>query len=231
MLVAFTGKEFEVAVTRLAKSHGATNNSFLARFQKGDVSKAEFNRVAVEFFHFSREWPAILATLLVNTPDEAEQEELTKILASELGDGNPKARHELLFRNFLRSIDMDPVAAMKSPMLPRTKDFIDGLKRLFSDPNHFVALGAEFGLEMMAIPMWDRLIPGLMKWREHFPDMQIAFFTFHRELEEGHEEAIGKALKMHLDNKAIQKSFRKGAEEVLNLLEAFWTGVSDGNRS
>ena len=62
--------------------HGAINNSFLNRFKQGEVSHEEFCRVAVEFFHFSREWPAILATLLVNTSDEKEAAELTKMVAS-----------------------------------------------------------------------------------------------------------------------------------------------------
>src|SRR6266852_2285881 len=101
--------------------HGAINNRFLSRFKDAKVTDEEFRKFAVEFFHFSREWPMILATLLVNTSDEQEAAEITKILVSELGDMNPNDRHELLFRQFLRSIDIAPTDALRTTKLPTTR--------------------------------------------------------------------------------------------------------------
>ena len=46
----------------------------------------------------------MLCTLLVHTPDEKDAEELTKILVSELGDGIPRRRHELLERHVMDNI-------------------------------------------------------------------------------------------------------------------------------
>jgi len=212
----------------VVRNHGAVNNTFLTKFAQGNVSEQEFTRAAVEFFHFSREWPAILATLLVNTPDEEEAAELTKILVSELGDGNPLQRHELLFRDFLRSLDIDPKQAMRHKPLVTTSRFVNGLKKLFSSTDHTIALGAEFGLETMAIPMWDKLIPGLkIRKRTTHPQLDITFFTFHRKLEEGHEDAADHLLKLHVKNAAEQKKFLTGATTVLDLLEQFWLGMSD----
>ncbi|MBS3127621.1 iron-containing redox enzyme family protein [Candidatus Woesearchaeota archaeon] len=219
--------DFETEMKQLAKTHGAVDNAFLNRFAQGNVSKAEFKRAGVEFAHFSREWPAILATLLVNTPDENEAAELTKILVSELGDLNPQNRHELLMRKFLRSIDVDPKEVMRQEQLPTTKAFNDGLKRLFADKDHFVALGAEFALENMAIPMWDKIIAGLKIKKAEHPKMDIVFFTFHRALEEGHEDAMSNALGAHAHNLVMQASFRRGAHELLNVLEQFWLGMDD----
>ncbi len=208
--------------------HGAINNRFLTRFQQGNISEEEFRRFAVEFFHFSREWPMILAALLVNTPDEAEAAEITKILVSELGDINPKDRHELLFRQFLRSIDIGPTEALRTSKLPTTRNFLEGIQRLFSDQDHFLALGAEFGLENMAIPMWDQLIPGLKILRDRsFHEMDLTYFTFHRGLEEKHEEAMENALGVHEQNASIERSFRQGVKEGLDLLEAFWLGLEE----
>lgn len=207
-------------------NHGAINNELLTRFKEGHLTEKEFHRFAVEFFHFSREWPMILATLLVNTTDEAEAAEITKILVSELGDMNPNDRHELLFRRFLRSIGIDPVEAMKRSKLSTTRNFLEGLQKLFSDPDHFRALGAEFGLENMAIPMWDQLIPGLKAQKEKsFHQMDLTYFTFHRQLEETHEDAMENALGIHESNPSIRESFRQGVREGLNLLEEFWLGL------
>ncbi len=211
---------------QLVLRHGAINNTYLSRFAKGHVSDIELNSFAVEFFQFSRNFPAILATLLVNTGDETEAAELTKVLTSELGDGDPKKRHELLFRKFLRSVGIDPVKAMWKPMLPTTKAFVEGMEKLYSSRNHFLALGASLGLENMAISMWDQLIPGLnILKKKSFPSMDLEYFTFHRELEEQHEDAMETALSLYEKDPSIQRSFRSGASKVLDVLEGFWMGL------
>jgi pyrroloquinoline-quinone synthase len=172
-------------------SHPAIHNDFPTRFSKGEVTDKEFDDFAREFFHFSRTFPAILANLLVNTPDEDEALELTKVLSSELGDGDPTRRHELLFRKFLRSIDIDPRRIISEQVKPSTNAYLNGLWRLYGGRDHVEALGASFGLENMAIPMWDQLLPGLGIVREkRLHNMDIEYFTFHRELESTHEDAM-----------------------------------------
>ena len=70
------------------------------------------------------------------------------------------------------------------------------MEQLYSSGNHTRALGASFGLENMAITMWDHLIPGLEKLRrDRVPAMDLTYFTFHRELESTHEEAMAKAVR------------------------------------
>jgi pyrroloquinoline quinone (PQQ) biosynthesis protein C len=210
----------------LVLSHPAINNDFLTRFSRARISDAEFLDFAKEFFHFSRTFPAILANLLVNTADEKEAFELTKVLTSELGDGDPNLRHELLFRRFLRSVGIPPEKAVNSPMKPTTKRFIDGLRKLYGGTNHARALGASFGLENMAIPMWDQLIPGLKHVKQtKMPKMDIEYFTFHRELESQHEEAMEEVSNGLDDDVAVQRSFKSGANEALDLLHRFWVGL------
>ena len=208
--------------------HPAINNDFLERFARGDVSDKEFLAFSKEFFHFSRTFPAILANLLVNTAGEREAFELTKVLTSELGDGDPNLRHELLFRRFLRSIGVEPEEVVVSRMRPSTRAFIEGLKDLYGGRDHARALGASFGLENMAIPMWDQLIPGLKQVkRTKNPKMDLEYFTFHRELEARHEDAMEEVSNALEDDAAVRKSFKAGAKEALNLLHAFWLGLED----
>jgi pyrroloquinoline quinone (PQQ) biosynthesis protein C len=213
--------------------HGAINNPFLDRFQSGRISEQEFRAFAVEFYNFARFFPKILMAQLINTEDEGVADELTKVLYSELGDGRPKNRHELLYRDFLRSVGMDVHEAMSRPMLPSTRAYIEGMERLYSDGNHDVALGASFGLENMAITMWDHLIPGLRLVRsQRYPAMDLTYFTFHRDLEATHEDAMKQAVKMLAPGSdAAEPSlqtrldFRRGMEAVLDYLEGFWRGL------
>ena len=213
--------------------HGAINNSFLDRFQQGRITEQEFRDFAVEFYNFARFFPKILMAQLINTEDEGVADELTKVLYSELGDGRPKNRHELLYRDFLRSVGVDVHEAMGRPMLPSTRAYIEGMERLYSDGNHDVALGASFGLENMAITMWDHLIPGLHLMRaQRYPHMDPTYFTFHRDLESTHEDAMKQAVEsLSAGAGASEPSmqtrldFRRGMEAVLDYLEGFWRGL------
>ncbi len=213
--------------------HGAINNPYLTRFRAGLLTEAEFREFAVEFYNFARFFPRILAAQLVNTEDETVADELTKVLYSELGDGQVKHRHELLYRDFLRSVGIDVHEAMTKGMLPSTRSYIEGMEHLYGSGNHATALGASFGLENMAITMWDHLIPGLARLRtSRYPTMDMTYFTFHRELEQGHEEAMKNAVQAMNGGPGLaslslqqEQDFQQGMSAVLNYLEGFWMGL------
>ena len=209
-------------------AHPAINNDFLRRFSRGEVTDKEFDDFAREFFHFSRTFPAILANLLVNTADEDEAFELTKVLTSELGDGDASKRHELLFRKFLRSIEIDPTRIISEGVKPSTNAYLNGLWRIYGGRDHSKAPGASFGLENMAIPMWDQLLPGPRAVKERrFPHMDIEYFTFHRELESQHEDAMEEVSDIVGKDPASEKSFESGIREALDLLHGFWVGLEE----
>src|SRR6476661_6194996 len=189
---------FHQDMRRLVLGHGAINNAYLTRFRAGSVSDREFREFAIEFYNFARFFPRILISQLVNTEDEQVADELTKVLYSELGDGQSRHRHELLY----------------------------------SDGNHTKALGASFGLENMAITMWDHLIPGLTQLKNtRYPQMDITYFTFHRELESTHEEAMEHAVEAVQGaaqdglSERDKEDFRTGVIAVLDYLEGFWMGL------
>lgn len=223
---------FHQDMRQLVLRHGAINNVYLVRFRAGNLSDKEFKQFAIEFYNFARFFPRILVAQLVNTEDEQVADELTKVLYSELGDGQSRHRHELLYRDFLRSAGIDIHDALTSPMLPSTRSYIEGMEQLYSDGNHTKALGASFGLENMAITMWDHLIPGLTHLKDtRYPHMDITYFTFHRELESTHEEAMEHAVEAvqsaaqeGLSDRA-KEDFRIGMIAVLNYLEGFWMGL------
>lgn len=217
---------------QLVLEHGAINNPYLSRFRSGNLSDTELTEFAIEFYNFARFFPRILVSQLVNTEDEQIADELTKVLYSELGDGETRRRHELLYRDFLRSIGIDVHTAMSRPMLPSTQAYIEGMEQLYSDGNHAKALGASFGLENMAITMWDHLIPGLMHLKAtRHPQMDLTYFTFHRQLESTHEAAMEHAVAAIQGSSGSGMSeqekndFRYGVNAVLGFLEGFWIGL------
>lgn len=217
--------------------HGAINNPYLDRFETGALTDVEMRMFAVEFYSFARFFPKILVAQLVNTEDEAVADELTQVLYSELGDGCTKHRHELLYRDFLRSMGIDVHQAMVGTMLPSTQAYINGMEQLYSSGSHARALGASFGLENMAITMWDHLIPGLVRLhQDRYPAMDLTYFTFHRELESTHEKAMENAVKVIEATAGVRSGqmspievgdFRNGMITVLDYLEGFWKGLDD----
>ncbi len=220
--------DFEREMLDVVRRHRAVNNRFLNRFAAGRVKDEQLGTFAREFYHFSRQFPAILAKLLANTADEAEAEELTKILSSEIGDGDPKQRHELMFRRFLRSLGIEPRDAIGAKKLPTTKAYLGGLERLYGGRDHIAALGASFALENMATPMWDKLVPGLESVRSRIPGLDIEFFTFHQQIEHMHEEAMGETLGLQSDDPQVQRRFATGALAALDLLAGLWDGIERG---
>ena len=225
---------FYLEMRNFVLRHGAINNAYLDRFRTGELTDQELKDFAVEFYSFARFFPKILVAQLVNTEDEAVADELTRVLYSELGDGRTKNRHELLYRDFLRSVSVDVHEAMSRPMLPSTRAYIEGMETLYSSGNHAMALGASFGLENMAITMWDHLIPGLAVLKQgRYPQMDTVYFTFHRQLESTHEDAMEKAVAA-IDGRDGQPGmsdqeradFRHGVKAVLDYLEGFWMGLA-----
>lgn len=217
---------FAIELRESVLRHGAVNNAYLERFQQGEISEEEFRCFAVQFFAFVKHFPRILATLLANTSDDKAADELAVILTSELGDGDPKRRHEYLYHKFLRSIGIEPQEAARQPWLDSTRAYIVGLAGFYGHEDEQVALGASFGLENMAISMWELLIPGIMKLkktRTQFSQMNTVYWTFHRALEEQHEDAMMKALEDIPES--AERSLRLGCEGALNLLEGFWIGL------
>ncbi|MEM0141564.1 MAG: iron-containing redox enzyme family protein [Thermoplasmatales archaeon] len=223
-----TESSFYKEIYAMVKGHPATDNSFINRFSRGDITHEEFVNFSVEFYHFTREWVSILSILLVNTPNESDAESLTRILVSELGDNDPRKRHELLYRKYLRSIGISPEDLIFRNQLPTTKQWLDKMREYFSS-DHFTALGAEYGLENMAIPMWDKLIPGLEKAKDKFQDlrnMDMEYFIFHRQLEEHHEEEMANVLGVHINDPVARGKFMEGAKGMLDSERIFWEGLS-----
>ena len=56
--------------------------------------------------------------------------------------------------------------------------------------------------------------------------MDIEYFTFHRELEEHHEEEMANVLGEHINDRVAREKFTKGASGMLDSEKEFWEGLS-----
>ncbi len=90
----------------------------------------------------------------------------------------------------------------------------------------------------MAITMWDHLIPGLTHLKlTRYPQMDLSYFTFHRQLEVTHEEAMEQAVTVLQGtdetgmSKQDEEDFRSGVNAVLDYLERFWAGLGQQKTS
>lgn len=113
-------------------------------------------------------------------------------------------------------------------MKPKTEAYLRGLWSLYGGKDHAQALGASFGLENMAIPMWDQLLPGLRLVKQRrLHKMDIEYFTFHRELEGQHEDAMEEVSKKVGTDPSVERSFESGVRQALDLLHGFWEGLRE----
>lgn len=210
--------------------HRSVNNSFLDRFGRGEVQGRELDLFCAEYYHFVRRFPKILMGLLANVPDEAMAGEITKILLSELGDGDPAQRHELLYRRFLRSAGLDPAKLIATAPLPTTEAWLSGLERLYSHRTVPIALGASFGTEHMANTMWDHLNPGIERLKRDRPAIDDEYFTFHKLIEDQHEDWMEKAIAALVVDEPGRRQVEQGAWEALDLEAEFWLGIERAAR-
>jgi len=112
---------------------------------------------------------------------------------------------------------------------PYTLHFCDELIRLYSNENHIVGAGASFAVENWAASgFWKQLIQGLEKFSEKQEErLPLAFFTWHDKLESQHASHTWNELKELYfgEEKFDEDAFINAGTEMLNGVQAFWTGL------
>jgi len=112
---------------------------------------------------------------------------------------------------------------------PYTLHFCDELIRLYSNENHIVGAGASFAVENWAAAgFWKQLIQGLENFSERQEErLPLAFFTWHDKLESQHASHTWNELKELYfgEEKFDEDAFINAGTEMLNGVQAFWTGL------
>jgi hypothetical protein len=108
-----------------------------------------------------------------------------------------------------------------------TLAFCDELLRIYGSDDPSTAEGASYAVEHWAAAgFWKELIAGLSAQRGRFPDLNLAFWTWHDKVEDQHaahtdDELAGAMALPDFD----EGKFLSGAAEMLDGVQAFWDGL------
>lgn len=214
-------------VQAYVKAHRALNNEVLKKFGEGNATKEEVLRFSKEFYHLARMYPQFVAHLLSQTPDDTAAKHLGVVLTSELGDGNPALRHELLYRKYMRSIGLKPEEVMKKPISPVTAKLLQEMQSVYESQDSMEGTGAAVAMENYGTPLCHQLVPALKLYKEkYFPSMDMTYFSLHYTLEQEHADTMSQMLE-EVPSYSIeeQRSFRRGMERLMDINAQFLEAV------
>lgn len=221
-------------------THEALNNKFYTQWM---ISKLSLEKIAIfarNYWELTFRFPEALASLISNFEDLELRTEYSKTLFSEMGNGNPKAVHYVLFENFCN----DLAQHMGQPgylcidnlkknitLLPETVAVVKGQRVLYSQ-NPAIATGAQLAMEWQAYTMIRQLYDGVRNYIDLWPNQDsfhesCEFFYAHiGSAEKEHKiEALNAAYKI-LKNGGDLLDMKHGFNHHLKLLANFWNAVS-----
>ncbi len=113
---------------------------------------------------------------------------------------------------------------------PATVFFCDQLNITYGSEDTGLAAGASFAVENWAAAgFWKQLVAGLETFKKQSqPDLPLAFFTWHDKIEEQHAGHVMEELEEHYFSPEFsEEKFIRGGLEMLNSVQAFWTGLDE----
>jgi len=223
------------------QTHEALNNIF---FQKWIASPLSIHQVSVfarNYWEVTYKFPKVLALLIANVANTCARAEYTKTLYSEMGNGNTKAVHSILFERFCNDLfkcmgasDYLTIEKLKedSSLLPETQNLINGQIELYTaQPS--IAVGAQLALEWQAYTMIRKLYDGAKNYSTLWPTEDsfhesCEFFYVHiGSAEKEHKKQALLATERIIENDNLFLQMKHGFDKHLDLLAKFWNGIGN----
>lgn len=221
--------------------HEATNNSFYDKWMGGKLSIEQVGVFTRNYREFTYHFPEALALLIANTDNILIRMECTKTLYSEMGNGEQKRVHVVLFDDFCKHLSTHlgspdyltkTCLQDKSLLLPETRDFIDGQRELYSG-EHSAAVGAQLALEWQAYTMVRKLYEGARNYKDlwnnqdEFHEACEFFYVHIGSAEKEHKiESIHAALELIQAGGSFMQ-IEAGFKKHLSLIATFWKGIAE----
>jgi pyrroloquinoline quinone (PQQ) biosynthesis protein C len=221
-------------------NHPAVNNHF---YQKWMETKLAIEQIAIfvrNYWELTYRFPEALAALILNIDDTHTRTEYTKTLFSEMGHGNSKRVHAVLFEEFCKDLarylgreNYLTIAFLKTSLilLPETTNLISWQKELYSQ-EHSIAAGAQLALEWQAYTMIRQLYEGARNYMDLWPNQDkfhesCEFFYVHiGPAEKEHkEESMAAAFKIIEADGQFNK-IEYGFKKHLDLIASFWNAIA-----
>lgn len=217
----------------------ALDNDFYNKWIEAPVSTKIICLFARNYNEFTSCFPGVLAQLIANTKQLSARVEYSKILYSELGNGQLEKAHPILFEKFcndlLGHMCVPGALNMKDlekqvPILDGTINLINGEKKLYSG-DIFTAVGAQVALEAQAYNMICQLYEGARNYLHLWPNKSsfhesCEFFYAHiGAAEKDHKvEALAAANKIIQTDEELEKAIY-GFKKHLELFSNFWKSL------
>jgi pyrroloquinoline quinone (PQQ) biosynthesis protein C len=228
------------ALAQSALSSGALNNDFYSIWTSERLSPKQIAIFARNYGEFNRAFPEVLAVMISSTRNVTAQAEYAKTLYSEMGYGDPKKVHSVLFDAWLSELGskmgggerLDWASLVSDlEVLPETLTLIEGEKRLYGDDNA-IAAGAQLALEWQAYTMLRKLYDGALIYKRFWDDEDAFheaceyFYAHIGATEKEHKvESLTAARQFASDAGALAR-MKHGFNTHLSLFEQFWNAVA-----
>lgn len=201
----------------------AYRNSLFSDFDPSQLGVTNFNVICANYRTFTNAFPDILANLVKRVSDNQLRALLVEILHSELGQGEHRRAHSVLFLDFWKS---SPHFRDSAP-LRSSEMFVESLRQLFSEEPVLVGLGAQYALEHQAQNMLHQLkrlllLSSAMNERE----LDTRFFEIHEIEEPDHIDLMTIILNRLVDERN-EPMLLLGAERCCALFGAYWDSIAD----
>ena len=219
---------------------GALNNDFYDLWTAAPLSVRQIRVFARNYGEFNRAFPEVLAVMICNTRNVDAQTEYAKTLYSEMGNGDVRKVHSVLFDGWLAELGrvMNERDALSwrnverdVDVLPETRALIHGEKRIYASDNATGA-GAQMALEWQAFTMLRRMYDGatLYKqlWNEEdeFHEACEYFYAHIGATEKEHKIESLQAARQFCTDADSTLRIQNGFLEHLQLFEKFWNAIA-----
>jgi hypothetical protein len=250
---ARTGAElsaFQAKVDAVVNAHPVvTRNDYTRWFAGGTATRDDVRHLTVQFSVFSHLFVEAQLRKVINAADIDSYRAGKEILMNELGvlftghtegtvDGSrfkfTAAHFEWLVR-FAQPLGLafDDLGKRRHGT-PSTLFFCDELLRIYGNEDASIAEGASYAVEHWAAAgFWKELIAGLTAFKEReCPELHLGFWIWHDQVEDQHAahtaEELAEAFMMPGFD---EERFLRGAQEMLDGVQAFWTGLEEDRLS
>jgi pyrroloquinoline quinone (PQQ) biosynthesis protein C len=220
--------------------HEALDNAFYRAWMSRPFGVDAIAVFVRNYGAFVRAFPNVMAELIRITDDLDAKTEHTKTLYSEMGYGNPKKLHSVLFDTFFDSLAEKlghPGKLARARLerdlvlLPTSRRFIDGEFELYGHKDVRVAVGAQLAQEWQAYGMLRQLYEGARNYAklwsvpDEFHEACEYYYVHIGAAEKEHkDESLAAALR-YAHSPAHLAKVREGFDTHLQLYVDFWNGI------
>jgi pyrroloquinoline quinone (PQQ) biosynthesis protein C len=233
-----TSSDYTPAISKLVSGihrKAALDNEFYRAWMTAALPYLQVRAFAREYRARTQFTSVMVALSVLHTEDLAARIECVKNLYSEYGGGDPRKVHLILLDRFLEDlVSRVPVSISDihaEAAAPTTRQFSEGQRALFTNPDQRVVQGALLGQEHLAYSMLTRLYEGVRNYKplwpteDEFHEACEYFYVHIGEAEKDHKrEAVISAAQVcrNDDDFAV---VRDGFHAFLDLTAKYWQGV------